>query len=310
MRHLVEVRLTRYFRKPLFWIAFVLCLGIGIICGIKCYQRLLDYDAYPILSFPMESSWIIAVLWIQTVLISLEIGRDFYEGTLRQKLIVGHTKTKLFLADAFAAIIVTFCLSVLALLPIGIGGYIFFTHIPTEYAVKWFLVVLLSMCAMSILPVMLSYLIGNRAIGVVASFCLMFCVCLADDYISGYYFWDTVVGNVGYKAYQEIVENGETRYEPYLSPNPSYLEGTEKTLVYTLYTLAPYCGIPDALDYCVVLHPEWEEKGADWPGYFAQVNQYRIFTQKRINMDLHTILGVYVLYTAAGVMLFRRKNIK
>lgn len=104
MTGLLSAYLSRLWKEKLFWLAMLFMAGSGVLIALNSYQSSLSYLKRGIaasVSVPLEQycfafQWVIGVL--AAVVSSLFLGREYQDGTLRSKLIAGHSRTVVYLA--------------------------------------------------------------------------------------------------------------------------------------------------------------------------------------------------------------------
>lgn len=104
MTGLLSAYLSRLWKEKLFWLAMLFMAGSGVLIALNSYQSSLSYLERGIaasVSVPLEQycfafQWVIGVL--AAVVSSLFLGQEYQDGTLRSKLIAGHSRTVVYLA--------------------------------------------------------------------------------------------------------------------------------------------------------------------------------------------------------------------
>ena len=105
MLDLMKARLIKYFRSPLFYIAAIVSLASGIYGGVYCTFFKNETDT--VINCRADDMWMLTAIWAGIILVSMCAGREFSDGTIRNKIAVGHTKTVVFLAEVIVAVIMT-----------------------------------------------------------------------------------------------------------------------------------------------------------------------------------------------------------
>lgn len=298
MLDLMKARLVKYFRSPLFYIAAIVSLVSGINGGAYCTYFKDEVGA--VINCPTDDMWMLTAIWAVIVLVSMCAGREFSDGTIRNKIAVGHTKTIVFTAEIIVAAIMTGILYLLNIVPTAIGGWYFISGIPTFSAVKWFINIFLTFELMSIFAVAITYLLAKRAVGVVLAFALHFALYIMVGFTEGYYY------NIGepktsthtvYTMYDDgTIEGIEQEFE-----NNYYIEGFPKTLVQIEHTINPMYGLVDSVSYGYILDD-------------SNVDDNTVREGKRrsqlLNFNIFKMLGYCIIVTGIGTYLFRKKDLK
>lgn len=217
-----------------------------------------------------------AICIILSVLCSLFVGTEYSDGTIRNKLIVGHTRTGIYFSNfvlcAFAAVLM-YLITLIAAFALGIPLF-GFPQIKLPVFLLYFCDGLLLCIAYAALYNMISMLCSSK------SHTTIICILLA--------FFTLIAGvillqmlNAPEKIpFAELSINGEVSVEEI--PNPHYLTGMKREIYQLFYDLLPG-GQSLQLLNLEVLHP------------------FRIAVLS---------LSVTVLSGAAGAFLFSRKELK
>lgn len=278
MSNLLRVSFLRLFRDKVFYLsmAIVLVLALCIVLSNApdmaewanegedyaledCY-----YNLAPMLGF------------IYAAFTCLFWGVEYSDGTLRNKLIAGHSRNSVFLS--FFLISAFGCVCITAVCLIGslpglywFGGFGFGWKI---YALT-VIVLLCSTLLFAAIFTVISMLIPNRAVSTVTSLALWFALLLIGSAI------------LNSLSAQEIIQDGVfingqgvMLGEPY--PNPYYIGGTKRKVFEAVTHIIPVC-------------PAIKMAGYSPEGFAA---------------DIICSLGMTVVVLAAGCAVFRRKDLK
>lgn len=207
--------------------------------------------------------------------IGLFLGMEYQDGTMRNKIIAGHSRSAVYLSQLLTAMLG--CLGILLAwaLSAAVGAVRlgWFTAPWTELLLRA-AVILMTMAAMAAILTLLAMLITNRAVSAVTAILTVFALLLLSSYL--------------YNALCEpellsaaiMTETGFEVGEP--MPNPDYIRGTLRT-IYQLLT--------DAL-----------------PSGQAILLANQELT--RPGLSLCVSAGIVLLTTLAGMCVFRRKDLK
>lgn len=298
MTDLLKARLLKYFRSPLFRIAAVVSLLSGIHEGIYC--TFFKDEVGNVLNCPTDDMGMLTAIWALIVLVAMCGGREFSDGTIRNKIAVGHTKTSIFLTEIAVASVMACIIYLLNIVPTAIGGWFFLGAIPVSSAVKWFVDLFLVFELMGILAVSVTYLIAKRAVGVVAAFMLHFALYIMVGLTSGYY--DNInepkeyVGTSDYIHEDGTVEEVETVFT-----NNYYIEGFPQTLVQIEHTINPMYGLHDTAQYGYIIDQSLADDATIKEG------QHRA---RLLNFNICKMTGWCILTLGVGMYLFRKKDLK
>lgn len=296
MRKLLSANLERMKKSRVFWLANGVMAGLVLLVCMDHYyfigrKTILDgfFFGYPML-----------VGFLLPVVSGLYLGTEYGEGTLRNKLIVGHTRRAVYLANLVTVFATALILS-LVFLAVACGvGIPLFGGLKSDWQISLLMLLesILTLGAFSAIFTLVGHLIQNKAVMAVScilmTFVLFYVALNAEsrlregEYLylttEGFYTQDTgslpesnvIVGNV---AVGDVPVRRE-RIE-----NPSYLEGQKRRLYEFLYDLNPF-------GQALQISSMFEEHPKDlW------------------QMPLYSAMIVVVL-TGGGLYLFGRKDIK
>lgn len=298
MLDLIKARLVKYFRSPLFYIAALVSLVSGIYGGVYCTY--FKDEAGIIINCSADDMWMLTAIWAVIVLVAMCAGREFSDGTIRNKIAVGHTKTVIFLAEVIVAAIMTGIIYLLNIVPTAIGGWYFINEIPTLYAVEWFVNICLTFELMSIFAVTVTFLLAKRAVAVVAAFALHFVLYIILGFTDGYYYnfdeprFGTLTSYIMYEdgTIEETEQDFENRY---------YIEGLPKVLVQIEHAVNPMYGLEDALNFGYITDRSLVED------HVMKEEKSRI---RDLNADVFKMLAYCFAVSFLGAALFRKRDLK
>ncbi len=174
MRNLLHANLRRLVRSRAFLIAllaeFIYVGLVVLVCWDHCAAGTGQYTMESILTagYTLMGYLPIPTL-IAAPLLSVHLGADYSDNTLRNKLIVGHTRREVYLSDLLACMLAAAGLDALYLLlssalclpPIlGVSGRLL--RVPAGQMLAWAAVALLARMAYAALVKLLVTVLGNR----------------------------------------------------------------------------------------------------------------------------------------------------
>lgn len=276
MNKLLSANFARLKKDKTFWIGMMFMFGFGIFLVINQYREHIKFDTEMVLdnSF-FYYSIIIGILC--AVFCSLFLGTEYSDGTIRNKLVVGHTRETIYLSNLIVTTVASLlmCLSfIIAVSALGIP-IIGFLRTDIKVLLMMILASILMVLAFSSIFTLISMLGQSKAIVAVISiigvFILLFAAVYimtrldAEEFYNGYVFTDSL----------------GTSYADQI-PNPKFLEGTERTIYQFVLDFLP-TGQGLQITSTTAVHL-WQ-------------------------MPLYSLI-ITTITTTVGVLFFRKKDIK
>lgn len=232
MNKLLSAGFVQLRKDKAFLLGLLFMFGVGLFSFITKYSELTKYGSNEL----FDDALFIFVLFsggCGAVFSSLFIGTEYSDGTIRNKLIVGHTRSNMYFANLLVSIAVTLMMAAAFLLPYGaLGAFLLKpAALPPLALVCYFLISILTMMAFASLFNMLSMLITKKSttavvclltfIGLVVAALMIKEMLDAPEFISSY----------------SMSINGIEQMEP--EPNPKYLKDTARAVYQFFYDLIP-----------------------------------------------------------------------
>ncbi len=213
---------------------------------------------------------------IMAVFCSLFIGTEYSDGTIRNKIVIGHKRVSVYLANFITSAIVSIAMSIMFFLPylcIGVPMLGFF-EMDMKLVLLFSLAALMLAVAFSSIFALIAMLCHNKAITAVV--CILLAVALLVSGLILNRMLDATETVGGYT----MGANGELVYGE--SPNPKYLDGTKREIVQTIYDINP---------------------GGQ---------EIQCMTLEAVNIERLPIysLIIVILTTGAGVIFYKKKDLK
>lgn len=312
MIKLIRAGFRRYARKPLFWIT----LGLSLLFGYVGSQA--DINA----SLPSKrwlgqfvqdvffgntssrtfNGLITALYAVSAVVLCFSIGREFSDHVIRNKLVCGHSKGKIYLSEWILAMLVT----VLMQLSFCLGMALDFLPVLDDISLPFFLYLVgglgLAHLALTTFFAVMALLVNRRAVVIALCFVVLFGaesvnVTLQTKLNRSEFIYDY--------ATPPVVENGVVIEEGEMvaTPNPRYVSGIRRKMYSYLVVALPRGPI---LEYDRVLSEMYraaiEPQNNDLFGY----NEEALAVVKI--SPLYSI-GAILVFGAVGYWIFRKKSI-
>ncbi len=280
MNKLLRAYGKRLWGYQLFWMfAAFMAAFAGLVClwtnkGGSMVQETIAFDGLFFKGYGIGG--IIAVPGlVMAVLVSLFIGTEYSDGTLRNKVIVGRSRVEIYLSGFFtcaAAGVLLNCIYMAAVCAIGIplfGGFQMEWHTVLLLAADGTLAVIAYAAIFHLLAVLISSKAAAAVISLLGTVIVMFALGYLTALLSSAEFIDTMRMIDGEMILERI-------------PNPNYVSGN----------------LREILQFFVDLLPS------------GQCLQISSGTAPHLERMPFYSLGIIVLVNAVGILLFRKKDLK
>lgn len=209
---------------------------------------------------------------------SMFLGTEYSDGTMRSKLVAGHTRTNIYLANliaAFAASLLIMCVWFVGALA-GVPFFGFFTYSPARLAGCFLLCVLLA-AAYSAINTFVAMLSSNKTVTVLASLALTFGLLLCASLL-----YNALEAPETIYSLSGITISGAAPVVGEEAPNPRYVGGAMRSFFQVLLDILP-------------------------AGQSVRVAFLKI--ERPLIMALSSV-AVTAGVTALGIAIFRKKDLK
>ena len=297
MYNLLRACSWKYIKSTAFWVSLI---GAAI-CGVLCWP------SHGLDTFIDVSDVLSAVVYmICAAMISLNVGKEYSDGTFRNKIIVGHTKAKIFLSEmlvglaACALVYLVFAVSFSAVCAERVFG------IKSEALIRIPMAILLASLGLSAMFVLISMLCSNKSVALIVTLVTLLVMVIAVD-MAGTALWRSEMHT---EKYIPHVVMDETTGEPIIDPtnggyvlvtdndpkyiDPNYISEPTRAVLTAIYDVLPAGAIDQ---YVAEIYPYFEGK---FP------NQYDLYPRYLPYVSA-VVLAVLIF---AGAMLFAKKDIK
>lgn len=276
MNKLLSANLVRLKKDKIFWLCILFMFGFCIYFTVEGYFTK-SHDDYLVM---LDDYFFICTVMIGIVLsvfCSLFLGTEYSDGTIRNKLVAGHTRSDIYLASYLTCGAASLFLLLAYMLPallLGIPLFGFFSMAVKTVLLTVLCCFLLTLAYAALLT-LLSMLVQNKAIAAVIAVIGVFALLFTAVNINSRLNLPEYYG--GYMI------NGEgvlEEMEP--TPNPSYITGSKRLVYETALDIIPA----------------------------GQAIQFSSGTAKNLwRLPLYSLV-IIILSTGTGLFLFQRKEIK
>ena len=281
MGNLLRSSLFRLWKDVVFWLALAVCLGAGIAFAVSCLNIPSSDDVY---FFPL-------FLALAAVL-SLFLGREYSDGTLRNAVTAGHRRWGIYGAGLVTALLVSLLCLVAFWLPFLLVQGDALIRLGAGVVVPVAVGFLLLMASMTALFTAVSFNVPHLAAGAIVNLILWVGLMLGSYQVGFALSQPEYVREVTMTAQGEMVEGPKM-------PNANYLDGPMRVLCEGVEACLPHSQLNDYVFYlgnCLYVQqvPEaehWAETDFLWQAPVCS-------------------LAVTVCISGLGLALFQRKDLK
>lgn len=277
MTNLLHANFTKLKRDKFFWLTIIIMLAWGLFAaGMQIYNASKYKLAYEITmdSILFGYCWVVGI--VCAIFSSMYIGSDYSDGTIRNKLIVGHKRHSIYLTNLITVSTVMILSCIIFLISVSALGFPFIKEITMDFktAVILILCSIPTIIAYSAIFTAISMTNQNKAVVAIISIILAFGLVFAATIIRSILEAEPMI-STGF----EITANGELIMGE-LVPNPHYPTGMKRKILEFLYDFLP-----------------------SGQGEQFMRAQYSVF------MPLYSV-AITVFFSIIGIGIFKKKNIK
>lgn len=281
MSKLLRANFTRLWKNKVFWGCMIFMFLDAASTVISQYLNFKQYGGEKELYFYGNIAFgqTVAVSIIAAIFIGLFIGTEYSNGTLRNKLVIGHSRGAIYFANLAVCIAAVLLLHVVYVVTTLVGGLIAFGNFIAQPAafLGTLAVSLIIVTAYAAMLLPISTGVTSKSAGVTAVIMTSLILMILAMVING-----ALDAPEVYEAYTIIDASGEEYSEPEMK-NPYYVSGLQRKIYEALYDIVPTCQAAriqlDDMPENPAVIPLWSS-------------------------------AVIVVTTAAGAVLFRRKDLK
>ncbi len=235
MAKLLSANFRRLRKSPVFWIAFIGMLCASILVTCMTYRTYLQHPSDEVLYLEDVLFNLLPMLaFLCAIVITLMLGTEYEEHTIRNKLIVGHTRSQVYFSNYITCLAASEAILTVVLLCSGILGYVFFRKTMLEWQQLAFLVLccFLLTAVFSAMCTGFAMNIHSKAFDLVITLGFILCLLCLASYVEGALLeGERIYSGVSFS--ENGVEFGD------LVENPAYVGGSARTAMELLYDLLP-----------------------------------------------------------------------
>ncbi len=274
MIRLLHAGWNRLKKNVLFWGIVLFTLVVSGFLIYTNYMDMIDYnyviEIEPLLIRNLALSGIVIAVFA-----SLFIGREYSDGTMRNKIVLHISRTKIYLSNLILVFGISALMEVLHLVVISSIGIPLFGAMKTPLSdwVGILFCIFASILAFSAIFTFCSMINSNKTVNAVAALLLAFGMLVASTLL---------LNRINAPEYINVAQIVDDKYEAVQQKNPKYLSENQRTLYMHLLKSIP--------------------------------SGQHLLIDMRVETDMATCslysFGVTLLFTSAGLFLFNRKELK
>lgn len=274
MTKLIRAGLNRLKKSSLFWGIFLFTLFVSCFLLYTNYTDKVNYN-YVIDLYQLYLNGTNVSGLVMAVFTSLFIGREYSDGTLRNKIILHISRTKIYLSNLVLVYGVSMLMAILHLAVISLIGIPLFGPLQMACSDILFILVCLGaiLLAYSAIFTFIAMILSNKTVSAIASMLLVFGMMTASA---------IMINRLYEPEYSTIAQVIDGKYDTVQIKNPKYLNENQKKICLQLIQSLP--------------------------------EGQRLLISGSLITDFHTFpfysLGSAILFTGSGLLLFRRKELK
>lgn len=275
MRKLLAASFSRLWKEKIFWFVFLI-MSIGSVCfnwiGYNEINNPQIYVEDMIFCMLPMSGFVFALF------ISMRLGTEFEEHTIRNKLVVGYNRTQIYFAEYITCMVASIILLGIMLLFATVFGLL----LSLEFQSGWMEIVFLLFCCVLIASVFsamfvgISMNVGAKATSLVVSIVFLFAILLLASFCIN----ALAEEPMAYSNITITVEDGVQFGD--LIENPAYVDGTQRTVYELIADILP-------------------------TGQTIQMNNLEF--ERAVRWPVFSLI-MLVIATVAGYLPFRKRDIR
>ena len=275
MAKLLRANLSRLWKSRIFYVGliFMLLLNVFLVLDGWNYGR----QGYPEPLEDMLFQNCIIIGFVSAVVVGMFLGTEYSDGTIRNKIAVGHTRASIYLANLIVCAAASALLLVISLaLGFGLGSFLLDPlGLPMKVLLLYTCIGLLTTVSFASIYTLVAMLSPSKASGAVLCLVLALVLLFATSAVEG-----TLTEPEMVQDFIMSVDGTPNLGEPH--PNPRYVTGTKRAVLEVIYDILP-TGQAFQISNNECAHP------ARLPAFS---------------------LLVALVTSAAGALLFRRRDLK
>lgn len=286
MSKLLKSNFARLWKSRIFWLGMLFAAGLSALLVITRYEDIKRYsEIYALQEASLRNADSLIfigglyLIFAAAVFIGVFVGTDYSDGTLRNKLIIGHSRSSIYVSNLIVCTVAGFMILLTYIIMTILLGNLLLESLTLTFK-KFLSLTLMQMAAMiaaSGLMVMISMLIHSKSAGsviiLISTIIMLFAAMSISQRLSAPEYYD---------AYSYIDEDTGKPVIAEKEKNPHYLTGTKRKVFEFLDDVIP----------------------------ISQFAHSASLDSSKLNIALIYDGIILLITTTAGIAVFRRKNLK
>ena len=276
MRKLLRANFSRLRHDRVFWLLGALMVFFGVSMAVVNAVNIRREGVVWVMDFSLLIYVTLAPI-LTSVFVALFVGSDYSGGTLRNKLVAGHRRGNIYLANLVTGCFAGVLLCIAFVLPQGVLGVLLGGQLQSTpmKLLMYGAVSIALMVAFTALFTLIAMLCQNKSHTVAECILLAFVLIFLGVYIT------SALNEPEYLAGYSFTENGVTVEEPE-TKNPNYISGTKREVYEFMQDFTP-------------------------GGQVLQISD--MDAEKPVMLALYDVI-IILAATGFGMILFRKKDLK
>lgn len=277
MIKLLNAGFTRLRKSKLFWLLSIFSIGLALFMIYTSYKDMKVYGAIiETEQLMLNYSTMIGV--VISIFTSLFLGVEYSDGTIRNKIIIGHKRINIYLSNFIITTIMSLFSYILFILIITVIGIPLFGEVTISISKLMMLLgsIFATIVAYSSIFTFIAMISSNKTITAIVSIMLAFSLMILA--LS----WLNILQAPKFIESASMTNKDTGSFEMIKEKNPKYPSKSKRKVYQTMLNINP------------------------------AGQMFQIAGRTTINLKILPLysLGILVIFTSTGLVLFKRKNLK
>lgn len=236
MNKLLSANFSRLFRSKIYWAGMLFMTGMALIAVFFRFYDCMSEPDYPFRT--VDGLWFsggMVIALVISVFVSVWIGTDYSDGTIRNKIIAGQTRCAIYFSNWITCTAASLMMHLSYIAVLGVFGSLLLepAKIPLKVLAADILVSLLSVAVLSSVFVFTAMMIKTKSTGAIAAMLIAMVM---------------IIGSITIQSMLSAPEMTENTFEMNIGgeivkgepiPNPRYLTGIKRDIYQFVLDVLP-----------------------------------------------------------------------